>query len=487
MTTPRSVRHRRPVAARAGDPAATRREERGSVLVVVLAFVGAVGLLTITMLQPTLAAAKRSSVSSSMIERSVTVDGAIQAAIAEARRLPAACGTVEPPTLNGFDVAVTCAATDGGGAPLGGFVVRADDVHREGPGPVRVVGSVLDRSGTWSTWAAADATTTIENGDLVGDDDSCEATVPAAGLTLIGAGWVRCVDADRLHRARDPEPPESPPDETDGQGEPIHDVGGTLICRVFRPGTYATAPRTDVDARFLPGTYTFRDLGDWAIDGDVVLDAGGAAAVTDPPRRASTCPAAPTASGVTWRLTGDTSLRVTNGATVLLGGALVAPKADVSFADPTTLVRLAQVWAEDLSIGADLEVASPAPRLVHLEAALVARSGTRCVAATATVDLAPGGEPVPVTTTTTTAATTTTEAATTTTTAPAATTTTDPDATTTTEATATTEAPTTTAPVATTAATTTTTAPGPPAAPRVDAFTSNLPDGIDPPICAAGG
>lgn len=422
--------------------------DRGSALLMVLVFLAVVGVAVVAMLSSVMAATKHAAVSTQLVERSVTVDSAVAAAVAELARVPGACGAIDLSaiTLNGLTPRTTCTAASGG-EPAGGLALVADQVVRTGTGPFRVDGTALDRSAGWTTWVVGTVGAEITGGDLAGTDDTCETTVPSR-LHVAAPGRVRCLAAGSVHLPAPADPPEAPPDQRPAAGEPVLDEAtGTVACRIFRPGTYRQAPVLDADARFLPGTYRFESVGPWSIGGDRVVDAGGP---LPPEARPSRCPAAAPPGeavepGVSWVLAGDSALTV-DGAVLALGGRdavpalrieppdvdvddpgtddpgpgparltvagparlvlagpLVAPGATIRLADPAASVRTGPLRTGRLEVGADLTVAAPPARTVRIEAALPAtervgadgerRGDGRCVAVTAVVDLVPGQRP----------------------------------------------------------------------------------------------
>ena len=262
--------------------------EKGSALVIVIAFIAVVGLVVASVLSYADTSFKVSSSTRDIEQRTAAADGGAKFALSKLIATPAVCNGVPlaaPPASNGFNPLVSCttraatARTDGTGWGL-----YVDDpagrIESQGAASAaslrRVNGPVYNHSVS-TPWDVSPAGLQVSDGGVL-QRLTAGGCVQPAGLTLTGVGSFACTP-----------PVVQPPEPLPSQRLPsspavlaVRSADGsstTGTCRVFDPGRYVAAPILLASNYFKSGVYFF-EAGIGEISGKTVLAGGPPATET---------------------------------------------------------------------------------------------------------------------------------------------------------------------------------------------------------------
>jgi hypothetical protein len=326
---------------------APRRADDGSVLLIVLLFVGVVGLLTVAITEQV-----RVSVGNTIIVRGqqalvAAADGGIRHAIQDVRQDSTACldssesSLPSPPTIDGKNISLTCASTSGVPSGVFGYAIvttdsTADSLTTSGGGDKLITGPVFS--------ARLDdglARLTVGNGNVIekqGPASCMDSGDKPSGLTVQPPGLFsyKCLNA-------------SVPTALDVLPTNLITTAGTAnttnpACTIYMPNRrYTGTINFGADTYFPSGTYYFENA---------TINVGGGARVVGGASGGQTnslgltacandgAVVGTTGSGVKWIFGGTTTLNTSSS-----GGSieLFARHGGTPAADGTDGITLTQV------------------------------------------------------------------------------------------------------------------------------------------------
>lgn len=310
-----------------------QERERGSAMVMALAFIVAVGGVTLALLSQASANFRTTTVTRALQDRIAAANAGLDTGIQVVRASAAPCSTLGQDTtlrvlaVNGRTVTVTCRMAGGYGTGVNGWAVFIADpagkISNQSGQPKTIDGPVyVANPGGAAAW---DLTKEIEvtNGDVYQVRPGCvagSAPTPVKDLKITPPSQgVWCLpSALPVPAANLPPLPSPAAIPQDPQGD-----GGTS-CRVFSPGLYTSPPVLADRNYFKSGVYVFNGIGTWTIDRQEVV--GGQPTVGDsqqtgaipcngePPTPGQTAP-----DGVSFVLAGNSAIVVTNQTANLVG------------------------------------------------------------------------------------------------------------------------------------------------------------------------
>lgn len=301
--------------------ATDQNREEGAVLVLVLAFLGAIGLITLALLSQTGVAVKNTVVVSDFGKKVYSADSAIDVALEAIQNDSTLCPekSATPATITaglsvdaGINpVTVTCKTTAGSSGGYRGYSivttnrVSATSLATQSSGSKKIGGSVFVGGGS-------DLKKTVEvtGGNYIQAGTPC----PTLGTDVqVTSPYALVCDSLRPTPALSAVAPAVP-----ATLDPAPDTVSVPGCSIFSPGRYTSQPTLNTNRNyFKSGVYYFDFLGTWNIDKTSVV---GGTAGTETTNLDAPCllEAAPNGNGVTWVFRGSSALTVSNMAHVEL-------------------------------------------------------------------------------------------------------------------------------------------------------------------------
>jgi hypothetical protein len=250
-----------------------RPSDEGAVLVIVLVVVTVVAVVVAAVVSQTEIGVRGSVVVRDHLSKIYAADAGVEHAIQSLKRDNTICPDpahdhdFPTQTFNGYDVEVTCDTISGSANGLFGYAVvvldPADSLTTQGGVgvPKQIDGPVYAVRLPSSFVAPLTVT-----GDVHEQEGRCtsDSDVPASMTISVGYSF-DCVPAGAApHPERDlpaSEPPNAPaPDMTTVPG-----------CKIFKPGTYTTAPALAPNNYFASGVYYFENVGQIVVDNEKVV------------------------------------------------------------------------------------------------------------------------------------------------------------------------------------------------------------------------
>jgi hypothetical protein len=237
-------------------------DDQGAALILSLVLIGVVSVVVVSLLGLVLANLRSSKVSEQRTDQRYAADAAIEQTIERVRNDRSMCGAASSPrtlptmVVDGITVELSCQSTAGVAPGAAGLAIVTTSTAEAGitvagPAPVTVTGPV-------HAARLADTTPMTVDGGSVQERRSATSCANdsdrPAGLVVQPAPPYRyqCTDAAAPtvgHALPTVVPPAAPAPTTVGP------------CKVFRPGTYTSAPALAPHNLFISGTYYFHDVG----------------------------------------------------------------------------------------------------------------------------------------------------------------------------------------------------------------------------------
>ena len=297
-----------------------RKNDEGAVLILVLAFLSAVGVVVLALLTQVEVGVKSTSVISDFGKKVYSADSGLDVALeaiqTDATLCPETSTTHSVITSGlvvdaGIDpVTVTCKTTSGSAGGFGGYSVVTTDatsatsLATQSSGSKKVRGSVF-------VAGRSDLNKLVEvsNGNFV----QATAPCPAAGTEVVVATPYRLICQPRPTPTASVVAPAVP-----AAVNPAPDTTTVPGCSIFSPGRYTNKPVLSTNRNyFRSGVYYFDFAGPWNIDKTSVV--GGTAGSETTNLDAPCLPeGSPNGDGVTWVFRGTATLTVSNSARVEL-------------------------------------------------------------------------------------------------------------------------------------------------------------------------
>jgi hypothetical protein len=258
--------HRLARPTNAGD------RDRGAALILSLVLIGVVSVVVVSLLGLVFANLKSSQVTERRTKQRYAADAAIEQSIELARNDRSVCeSSTGPRTLpsvvvDGITVDLTCQSTAGLAPGASGWAIVTTSTAEAGitvagPAPVTVTGPV---------YAArlADATpVTVDGGSALEQRSAATCAADTDRPTSL------VVRPSPPYRYQCSDLPVPPVDHALPAVVPPAAPAPTLVgtCKVFRPGTYTTAPVLGANNFFVSGTYYFHDVGRMLVQSSTII------------------------------------------------------------------------------------------------------------------------------------------------------------------------------------------------------------------------
>jgi hypothetical protein len=290
------------------------RDDEGAVLVLVLAFLAAVGVVTLALLSQSGVGVKSTVIVADFGKKVYSADSALDVALEAVQNDTTLCPDISatPASITTSlkvdtgidDVKVTCKTTAGSAGGYKGYSIITTDgtsatslATQSGPSKM-ITGPVFVAGGT-----------DLKRALVISGGNYTQARTPCtdAGSVQVTAPYSLICNSSRPTPTLDAIAPAVP-----GVVNPAPDTTTKPGCSIFSPGRYTTKPALDPNRNyFKSGVYYFDFAGVWDINKTSVVGgtAGSETTNLDAPCLQETTP---NGDGVTWVFRGSSALTVSN-------------------------------------------------------------------------------------------------------------------------------------------------------------------------------
>lgn len=295
-------------------------DDEGAVLILVLAFLGTVGIVILALLTQVGVGVKSTSVISDFGKKTYSADSGLDVALEAIQTDATLCpetSTIASGITSGLvvdagidPVTVTCKTTSGSAGGFGGYSVVTTDatsatsLATQNSGSKKVRGSVFV-AGRSNLMKLVE----VDNGNFI----QATAPCPTAGTGVAVAAPYRLICEPRPTPTASVVAPAAP-----AAVNPAPNTTTVPGCSIFSPGRYTNKPVLSTSRNyFRSGVYSFEFAGPWNIDATSVV---GGTAGSETTNLDAPCllEGSPNGDGVTWVFRGTATLTVSNSARVEL-------------------------------------------------------------------------------------------------------------------------------------------------------------------------